>query len=40
MGRFDTIIVDPPLTCSRCGGELEIQTRYVRWRWYMDKPEI
>ena len=28
MGLFDTIIVDPPLTCSRCGSELEIQTKH------------
>ncbi|TVR51774.1 MAG: hypothetical protein EA426_19710 [Spirochaetaceae bacterium] len=28
MGLFDTIIVDPPLTCSRCGVELEIQTKH------------
>ncbi|MFW5717891.1 MAG: hypothetical protein ACOC37_00595 [Spirochaetota bacterium] len=27
MGLFDTILVDPPLTCSRCGAELELQTR-------------
>jgi hypothetical protein len=28
MGMFDTIIVDPPFECSRCGKNLEIQTKH------------
>ena len=28
MGLFDTILLDPPLACSRCGAELEIQTKH------------
>lgn len=25
MGLFDTILLDPPLSCSRCGEPLELQ---------------
>ena len=27
MGLFDTILLDPPLSCSRCGEPLELQTK-------------
>ena len=27
MGLFDTVIVDPPFLCERCGATLEIQTK-------------
>jgi hypothetical protein len=27
MGLFDTILLDPPLACSRCGAPLELQTK-------------
>lgn len=27
MGLFDTVIVDPPFLCDRCGATLEIQTK-------------
>ncbi len=27
MGLFDTIVVDPPFLCERCGATLEIQTK-------------
>ncbi len=27
MGVFDTVIVDPPLLCERCGATIEIQTK-------------
>lgn len=28
MGMFDTIILDPPLACSRCGSALVLQTKH------------
>ncbi|MFP4430684.1 MAG: hypothetical protein ACLFPV_05500 [Spirochaetaceae bacterium] len=27
MGLFDTVLLDPPITCPRCGSDVELQTK-------------